>query len=47
MCLGESGQGYVWKTEDDVAVNNPEMGWEDVCYTTKGKGQGENASMGI
>lgn len=37
----------MWRTEDDVGVNSPEVGWEAVCYITRDKGQGENALMGV
>lgn len=35
------------RTEDDVDVNSPEVGWEVVCYITGDKSWGENALMGV
>lgn len=35
------GQGRVWRTDDNVSENNPEAGWEAVCYITRGRVGGE------
>lgn len=40
-------EACVWRTENDLGVNSPEVESEVVCYVTRSRGQGENALMGF